>query len=36
MNIYGHVFPATHQEAMDDMDEWLGYDEEEANSDEKD
>jgi integrase len=24
MNIYGHVLPSTHQEAMDDMDLWLG------------
>jgi integrase len=39
MNIYGHVFPSTHQDAMDEMDEWLGYDEdkdEENNSNEKD
>jgi integrase len=36
MNIYGHVFPSTHLEAMDDMDEWFGYDEEEDDPDEKD
>jgi integrase len=37
MNIYGHVLPSTPQDAMDDMDEWFGYDEnkEENNPDER-
>jgi integrase len=29
MNIYGHVLPSIHQEAMDDMDLWLGNDQSE-------
>lgn len=37
MNIYGHVLPSTHREAMDDMDDWFGNEsKEEDNSGEKD
>lgn len=36
MNIYGHVLPTTHQEAMDDMDSWFGNGSEEKTSDKKD
>jgi len=32
MNIYGHVLPSTHQEAMDEMDDWFGNKKKEENS----
>ena len=32
MNIYGHVLPSTHQEAMDDMDDWFRNESKEKNN----